>query len=163
MARTKRRSIDLVEIEARVEAVDKSKRRSYDPFDLEQRIYNIEANGGGGGGDTSKIKTGTFTTENTQYGLSEIDCGFKPDLVVVFLPISQKDTTSYWEKNASWAATSAIWCIKPAENAAYEVTLGRTTGETGIQSITDTGFKFIVNGSNTRNIECKYVAVNYGS
>lgn len=157
----KTRGIDLQEVEARVEALDKAKRRSYDIYDIEQRVYNLEKNAGSGGGDGSKVLTGTFTTESTQYGLSVIDCGFKPDLVLVRLPISGKDTTSFWEKNLSYAETKAPWLLAPAESSYYMNDLGRTTGETGIQSITDTGFKFIVNGSNTRSVTCNYVAVKY--
>lgn len=42
----KTRGIDLQEVEARVTALDKAKRRSYDIFDIEQRVYNLEKNGG---------------------------------------------------------------------------------------------------------------------
>lgn len=45
----KTRGIDLQEVEARVTALDKAKRRSYDIFDIEQRVYNLEKNGTGGG------------------------------------------------------------------------------------------------------------------
>ena len=45
----KTRGIDVQEVEARVTALDKAKRRSYDIFDIEQRVYNLEKNGGGGG------------------------------------------------------------------------------------------------------------------
>ena len=45
----KTRGIDLQEVEARVTALDKAKRRSYDIFDIEQRVYNLEKNSGGGG------------------------------------------------------------------------------------------------------------------
>lgn len=41
----KTRGIDLQEVEARVTALDKAKRRSYDIFDIEQRVYNLEKNG----------------------------------------------------------------------------------------------------------------------
>ena len=120
----------------------------------------------GGGTDTgAKFKSGTFTSAAEQYGLSEIDCGFKPDLVIVSLPFTSgsttNDTTSYWWKDASWAETSALWVLNPAENRTYVVTLGRETGETGIHTITDTGFKFMANGSNTRGVTCSYVAVQF--
>lgn len=51
----KTRGIDLQEIEARVTALDKAKRRSYDIFDIEQRVYNLEKNGGGGGSSKPKF------------------------------------------------------------------------------------------------------------
>lgn len=41
----KTRGIDLQEVEARVTALDKAKRRSYDIFNIEQRVYNLEKNG----------------------------------------------------------------------------------------------------------------------
>lgn len=41
----KTRGIDVQEVEARVTALDKAKRRSYDIFDIEQRVYNLEKNG----------------------------------------------------------------------------------------------------------------------
>lgn len=159
-AATIQRGYNLNTLEKRVYDMDHSPRRSYDLFSLEKRIYNLEMNGGGGGGGAT-IKMGTFTTESTQYGISEIDCGFKPDLVLVSLPISENDTTSYWEKNLSYAETKSPWLLAPAESSFYMNNLGRTSGETGIQTITDNGFKFIVNGSNTRGVTCNYVAVKY--
>ena len=168
MARTKKtatnnvtpvivRSLDMPSLEKRVYDMDGAKIRNYDLFSLEKRIYDLEMNGGGGG-NTTKLSEGTFTTEATQYGISEIDLGFKPDFVMVFLPINSKDTTSYWYNGASWGSNDAIWNLKPAENGNYVVSLDRETGETGIQSITDNGFKFIVNGANTRGVTCKYIA-----
>ena len=55
----KTRGIDLQEVEARVTALDKAKRRSYDIFDIEQRVYNLEKNGGTPGPSPS----GTYTIE----------------------------------------------------------------------------------------------------
>lgn len=151
------RNYDLMSLEKRLYDLDHSPQRSWDLYAMEKRIYDLEINGGGGG-STSKLKSGTFTTEATQYGISEIDLGFKPDFVMVFLPLNSKDTTSYWYNGTTWGSADAIWNTKPAENGNYVVTLGRVTGETGIQSITDNGFKFIVNGANTRGVLCKYIA-----
>lgn len=120
-----------------------------------------ESIGGGGEGSGAQVSSGTFTTSDTQYGITEIECGFKPDLIMVALPISGNDTTAYWWKDASWSATKSMWVLRPAETSSYIVDLDRTTGETGIQSITDTGFKFLVNGSNTRGVECKYTAIKF--
>lgn len=47
MARAKRRSYDIQEVEARVTALDNAKRRSYDIYDIEQRVYDLEKNGTG--------------------------------------------------------------------------------------------------------------------
>lgn len=129
---------------------------TYTPAQMGDAIRNIPS--GGGGGD-AQVSTGTFVSASSQYGIVDIDCGFKPDLVLVTLPFSNGDTTSYWWKDASWAETSAIWCLRPAENNAYVVALGRTKGETGIQAINDNGFSFMVNGSNTRGVTCNYIAI----
>lgn len=54
----KTRGIDLQEIEARVTALDKAKRRSYDIFDIEQRVYNLEK-----GGTPGPSPAGAYTIE----------------------------------------------------------------------------------------------------
>lgn len=62
----KTRGIDLQEVEARVTALDKAKRRSYDIFDIEQRVYNLEKKGGGGGGTLTPANTiPKFTASST--------------------------------------------------------------------------------------------------
>lgn len=116
-----------------------------------------------GKGNATKVE-GTFTSASTQYGIVDVNVGFKPDLVMVFMPLTTNptvDTCSYWEKDASWAETSAIWCLTPAEGASYEVELGRVTGETGIQQINDNGFSYMSNGGNTQGCSCRYIAVKY--
>lgn len=130
---------------------------TYTPAQMGDAIRNIPSGAGGG----AQISTGTFVSASSQYGIVDIDCGFKPDLVMVTLPFGSNDTTSYWWKDASWAETSAIWALRPAENNVYVVALGRTTGETGIQQINDDGFSFMSNGGNTRGVACKYIAVKY--
>lgn len=65
----KTRGIDIQEVEARVEALDKSKRRSYDIFDIEQRVYNLEKNSGGGGGTSFPY----YETEDGKIGLMVIN------------------------------------------------------------------------------------------
>lgn len=114
-----------------------------------------------GSGGTSQVDTGTFTSAAEQYGLTTVNCGFEPDLVIVILPFQNGDTTSYWWREASWSATSAIWSVAPAEPNINVVALGRTTGETGIQAINSNGFAFMSNGANTRNVTCKYLALKY--
>ena len=114
-----------------------------------------------GGGGASQVATGTFTSAAEQYGIVSVNCGFEPDAILVILPFVNGDTVSYWWKEASWSATSAIWCVKPAENNANEVALNRSSGETGIQAINSNGFAFMSNGANTRDVTCKYLAVKY--
>ena len=114
-----------------------------------------------GGGGTSQVATGTFQSASEQYGIANVNCGFEPDLIIVILPFQNGDTTSYWWREASWSAASAIWCVQPAENSSNVVALGRATGETGIQAINSNGFAFMCNGANTRNVTCKYLALKY--
>ena len=120
------------------------------------KVYTFEPGFG-----NATVKRGTFVSASAQYGIVDINVGFKPDLVLVSMPFSNGDTTSYWEKGLSWALTKAIWNLHPAEYALYVNDLGRTTGETGIQQINDDGFSFMSNGSNTRGVTCNYVVVRY--
>lgn len=114
----------------------------------------IAENGGGGGG----VKQGTFTSASIQYGIVDIEVGFKPDAVMVVLPFSAGDTLSYWSSDLDWG--KAMWYIKP-EGRVWLLDLGRTTGETGIQQINDNGFSFLSNAANTRSVECTYTAVKF--
>lgn len=107
------------------------------------------------------VKQGTFISASSQYGIVDVDCGFEPDMVMVKLPFTGGDTVSYWEKGLSYAQNSAIWCLKPAENVAYEVALDRQSGETGIQAINNNGFSFMSNSGNTQGATCEYIAVKY--
>ena len=108
------------------------------------------------------VKRDSFVSASTQYGIVDINVGFEPDLVLVEMPLGNNvSTVSYWEKDLSYAQTDAIWCLKPAENVAYQVALDRQTGETGIQAINNDGFSFMSNGANTRGITCEYIAVKY--
>lgn len=111
--------------------------------------------------ETAKVKQSTFVSATSQYGIVDVDCGFKPDMVMVKLPFGNNDTTAYWEKGVSWAETKSIWNLFPAESVVYVVDLGRQSGETGIQAINDNGFSFMSNGANTQGITCEYIAVKY--
>lgn len=75
----KTRGIDVQEVEARVTALDKAKRRSYDIFDIEQRVYDLEKNSGGGGGSnlttlnaTPTTSAQTITPESPYDGFDEV-------------------------------------------------------------------------------------------
>lgn len=124
--------------------------------EVDMKIYYTEPARG-----NATMKQGTFVSATSQFGIVDVDCGFKPDLVMVKLPLTGGDTVSYWEKGMSWAETKACWGLAPAENNCYAVNLGRTTGETGIQAINNNGFSFMSNGGNTRGITCEYIAVKY--
>ena len=109
---------------------------------------------------SGNIASGEFTTASTSQGIVNIDCGFRPDILLVFLPISSNTngyTTAYYAKELS--TTYSIWCLHPTENMTYTILLGSTSnGESGIQNITDTGFAFRCNASNTQNRKCTYIA-----
>lgn len=154
------RSYDINSLEARVYDMDHAAVRSYDIFSLEKRIYDLEKKSGGSSSSV-KISTGTFTTATTAYDTVEVETEFKPDLILVALPFTNNDTASFWWSELSYAETKAIWALAPSETVNYAVDLDRTTGETGICSITDTGFTFMSKGSNTLNVECKYIAIKY--
>ena len=130
----------------------------YKPSEMADAIESIS---GGGGG--ANVSTGTFVSSDTQYGIVSVNCGFKPDLVIVKLPFDGVDTTSYWWCDASWADEYAIWNLHPAEGSCYMIELGRESGETGIQQINNNGFSFMSNGGNTLSITCGYVAIKYTS
>lgn len=153
------RNFDIQSLEERVYNMDNSEIRNYDIFSIEKRIYDLEQNGGGSG--SVKISTGTFTSASTAHDTVEIETEFKPDLILVALPFTNNDTVSYWWSELSYAETKAIWSLAPSENVNYAVDLDRVTGETGICTITDTGFTFMSNGANTLNVECKYIAIKY--
>ena len=112
-------------------------------------------------GSSTQVAEGTFVSSSSEHGIVDVEVGFEPDLVMVFLPFTGGDTVSYWEKDASWSSTKAIWCLVPVEGTAYDVALGRNDGETGIQQINNDGFSFMSNGWNTQGVTCRYVAVKY--
>jgi hypothetical protein len=114
------------------------------------------------GGNCTKAE-GTFVSASTQHGIVDVDCGFKPDLLMVSLPlgVGVNDTVSYWEKDMSFAENNAVWCLQPAEGSSYTVALGRVDGETGIQAINDDGFSFMSNAWSTQGVTCRYVAIKY--
>ena len=118
---------------------------------------------GGVIGSYLNYKEGEFVTSNVQYGIVDVEVGFKPDLLVIELPFSNNvngTTVATWEKNATWAETHSVWAI-PSESKAVYTELNRYQGEAGIQSINENGFSFKSQAQNTRNKTCKYMAVKY--
>ena len=103
----------------------------------------------------SDSDSGTFTTGGTQYAKVEVNCGFRPIYIQVILPFSNGDTYATYDADVS--TTTSTWYI-PMESRTYTIDLGSETGETGITDITDTGFKFRCNASNTRNVQCTFSA-----
>lgn len=116
----------------------------------------IDYGSSGSGGGTIKSVTGTFTSPSTSQGTIHIDCGFKPDIISVILPMNNKNTCSYFNKFLR--NDGAYWDTKPAEGNIYFNSFDTATGETGICGIDETGFTFRTKGANTLNIECTYIA-----
>lgn len=116
-------------------------------------IYMVQA------GEQPQDTSGTFVTGSTQYEKVEVNCGFRPDYIEVTLPFSSGDTTAIYD--ASVSTTTSTWEI-PQESNKYTIELGSVTGETGITDITDTGFKFRCNASNTRGVTCTFTASKEG-
>ena len=81
----------------------------------------------------------TFTTGNTQYTKTEINCGYKPSYVRVSI-------NGYV---ATYDASVSTTTSKMMDPLGFQttITLGETEGATGISDITNTGFKFRVNES----------------
>ena len=52
----------------------------------------------------------------------------------------------------------ATWDTRPLEGVMHLLNFADATGETGVSGIDDTGFTFRVNGENTFNKECTYIA-----
>lgn len=110
-------------------------------------------------GDESS-STGTFTTGSTNDAVVEVNLGYKPDYVKVLLPFSVSNVTvATYDANVS--TTTSTWYI-PGESRTYTLTLGASSGETGICNITNTGFKFRSHAGNTLNKDCTYEAYRNG-
>lgn len=116
-------------------------------------LYMVQA------GEQPQDTSGTFVTGSAKYEKVEVNCGFRPDYIEVTLPFSSGDTTAIYD--ASVSTTTSTWKI-PQESNKYTIELGSVTGETGITDITDTGFKFRCNASNTRGVTCTFTASKEG-
>ncbi len=121
----------------------------------------IRCIGNNGGGGSSTEATGSFISGSTSQQKVEINCGFKPDYVEVIMEFGNGYTyaNAYMESRGEYG--KSFWDLRPIEGACYEITLGSENGETGISDITNTGFKYRVNGGNTQNKACTYRAIKF--
>ena len=119
----------------------------------------IDYGSSGSGGANLKSVTGTFTSPAESQGTIHIDCGLKPDIISVILPLNNKNTCSYFNKFIR--NDGAYWDLKPADATTYFNDFVSATGETGICGIDETGFTFRTNGANTLNKECNYIAYKF--
>lgn len=109
---------------------------------------------------SGQIVTGEFVTGSEQYAKVEIDCGFKPDFIQVLMDFESGHTiATYVSKDNNENINE--WDLRPIEGVRYDIALGQETGETGISDITNTGFKYRCNASNTQGKLCSYKAVKF--
>ena len=116
-------------------------------------------------GGSKYIKTtGSFTSASSGGQKVEVNCGFKPDLVMVDMEFGNGFTRATYLSTAWYEETdhpSSVWDLRPMENVIYAIVPGSVNGETGITDLTDTGFKYRSNGSNTTNKACTYTAIKF--
>lgn len=116
-------------------------------------------------GGSKYIKTtGSFTSASSGGQKVEVNCGFKPDLVMVDMEFGNGFTRATYLSTAWYEETdhpASVWDLRPMENVIYAIVPGSVNGETGITDLTDTGFKYRSNGSNTTNKACTYTAIKF--
>lgn len=116
-------------------------------------------------GGSKYIKaTGSFTSGTSTYEKVEVNCGFKPDLVMVDMEFGNGYTRATYVSTSAFESTdhpTSVWDLRPLESVIYAITPESETGETGITDLTDSGFKYRVNGSNTFGKACTYTAIKF--
>lgn len=116
------------------------------------------------GGSKYIQATGSFTSGTSSGAKVEVNCGFKPDLVMVDMEFGNGFTRATYLSTAWYEETDhpiSVWDLRPMENVIYAITPGSVGGETGITDLTDTGFKYRSNGWNTQNKACTYTAIKF--
>lgn len=116
-------------------------------------------------GGSKYIKaTGSFTSGTESQQKVEVNCGFKPDLVMVDMEFGDGFTRATYLSTAWYEETdhpASVWDLRPMESVIYAITPESETGETGITDLTDSGFKYRVNGFNTQGKACTYTAIKF--
>ena len=110
--------------------------------------------------------TGSFTSASSGGQKVEVNCGFKPDLVMVDMEFGNGYTRATYLSTAWYESTDhpiSVWDLRPIESAIYAITPGSESGETGITDLTDTGFKYRSNGWNTLDKACTYTAIKFNA
>lgn len=161
------RDLSPLALEKRVFNMDNSPRRSWDLFALEERIHQLEVNGGGASSPV-KFDSGTFTTPATQQGTIDISFenieGVADYIVVEFTIDSTKKTVASFDKTMFDASVDHKYCSKwiiPAESANYNIVYGATSGDAGIVGVDDGKFTFKSGGANTVGLTATYKAYKY--
>lgn len=161
----KTRGIDLQEVEARVTALDKAKRRSYDIFDIEQRVYNLEKNGGGGGGGSTVTReTGTFTSSSEADGTITInlsDITGTPDLIIVKMVILGEYVNYFFYVGDihTQSASGGNYWHNINNEAIYIENMSGTVS--GIKSVADGAFIFQSGNGDIAGVEATFVAYKW--
>ncbi len=120
----------------------------------------------GGGGGNVQIAKGTFTSSSSQHSKTSINCGFKPDYVIVEFTLSNNNGYTYaiafnepqHQHYTGW------WDLRPTESSTYSNAVGtgdQSISEAGVSDILDDGFKFSTGGYNTVGRVCNYTAIKY--
>lgn len=179
MARTKKtatknatpvivRSLDMPSLEKRVFNMDGAKIRNYDLFSLEERIYQLEKNGGGGGGSSSvKYDSGTFTFSGNAQGT--VDVTFEniegiADFIVVEYTINSKKMISDFSKFNFDLSDPHYFCsryISPDDFLDVNVSYGATSGYPAIVGVDNGKFTFKSGGAGYTGVEATYKAYKY--
>lgn len=129
-----------------------------------QDLIDTEINDILAGGSKYIKATGSFTSASSGGQKVEVNCGFKPDLVMVDMEFGNGFTRATYLSTAWYEETdhpASVWDLRPMENVIYAIVPGSVNGETGITDLTDTGFKYRSNGSNTTNKDCTYTAIKF--
>lgn len=127
-------------------------------------LYNMilaQKTAGGGGGSSSNYASGTFTSPAVADGVISVDVGFQPDAVVAFFEIgTNKPTMAWYIRNTPNVGYDSMgWELKPHENVTYI----NNANETGVKSLTETGFTFKAHGGNTTNKTVTFYATKGGN
>lgn len=92
-------------------------------------------------------------------GLFDVECGFKPDIIYAYLGGAW--SIAYYNSEIL-NPNETYWYI-PGESNRRVYPLNQDSLETGIKFITDTGFRFKVQSSNTLNINLDYMCLKNNS
>lgn len=98
------------------------------------------------GGAVQKVN-GTFTLGNTMLEEVSVDCGFKPDIVII--PIIDEDSQMY----------TICFPFFEFSNMEYLVSGGLEGMAIGMAQATDTGFLIMIVNSESQT--CNYIAIKY--
>lgn len=118
------------------------------------RGNTIECYGVGGG----KSETGSFTTPTDPNTLVVpfTKLTEKPDVIIVTIHMNENDDSyAFYINNRSY------WDLRPWEDNLYRIEIDSESGETGIVSVSDSGFTFRTNGDNTKGLNADFIAVKW--